>query len=634
MIYVENTSNYPQRVYIPRDEDFDGVLNGYQFQKKDLDINHNGDYYLYPDSGYDGITASTIHVEVPTDTQEAYDQGYADGYAAGYSSGSTDGYASGHTEGYAEGYASGRTDGYAAGYETGYAAGYAAGVADQKAKLTQLTATTNGHYTSEDGYGDVYVNVECGGDYSSGYTDGMAAQKALLTSTTFTDNGHFEREDGWNSVDVRLNLPSLHTAITENGRVVYLPPAGAKGFDSVEIDVQVPQSGTGATLTAITATTNGEYYPAQYSADGFSQVTVAVDTASTYQEGYEDGETAQKAKLKELTATTNNHTYTDQDGYSAVTVSVDTAPYYNDGYNHGYSDGQDAQKGLLSSTAFTENGVYTSETGWSGVTVQLPLSTFEVTLAPNSTYEFDASLYGIAGFSSITAHTLNSMFHVLNVRFTTTAQNQTVEFTRANVAGVPNNISSVYVIDVGEFHSSSVVIENPGNYVANVYCSGTAPILQMRDNSFVEVEVVSGCTALDYLRLEAGGLANLTGITFESNSMVMAIPYGFYRLQSAQVNYFTVPDSVYDVASRAFEDADLYQVILGENVTSIGYKAFANNVNLTSVICKNPYGVHPSQNVFDQVPSGGTLIIPCGSTTAYSDLIAALPSGWNVVEDC
>jgi hypothetical protein len=267
MIYTENNSNFPQRVYIPRDREYLGGLAGYQFQRKDLDIHRNGDYYLYPDEGFDAITASTIHVEVPTDAQEAYDQGYQDGYEAGYNTGVADGYESGRTEAYAEGYAS----------------GFAAGVADQKAKLSTLTATTNGHYSSEDGYGDVYVNVEGGGgDYSSGYTDGMAAQKALLTSTTITDNGHYTRENGWNEIDVRLQIPSLHTAITENGRVVYLPPEGAKGFDSVEIDVNVPQTGGTGVLSSLTVTENGNYAPEQ-GVDGFSAVTVNVaQTGETY----------------------------------------------------------------------------------------------------------------------------------------------------------------------------------------------------------------------------------------------------------------------------------------------------------------------------------------------------------------
>ena len=278
MIYVENTSNYPQRVYIPRDEENVNDLRGYVFQRKDLDIDQNGEYYLYPDAGYDGITAGTINVHVPTDTQEAYDQGYADGEEA------------------------------------------------QKSKLEPLTANTNGHYSREDGYSDVYVDVEGGGDYSSGYTDGMAAQKALLTSTTFTENGHFEREDGWNEVDVRLYLPSLHTAITENGRVVYQPPQGAQGFDSVEIDVQVPQTGGTAVLSSLTATTNGDYTPEQ-GTDGWSAVTVNVDTASTYNSGYTEGYSAGTADTRALftaiTATTNG-LYTSDTGYSAVTVNVPT----------------------------------------------------------------------------------------------------------------------------------------------------------------------------------------------------------------------------------------------------------------------------------------------------------------------
>ena len=333
MIYVENTSNYPQRVYIPRDDGGAGSdIRGYQFQKKDYDIDQNGETYIFPDPGYDGITAGTITVHVPTDTQEAYDLGFSDGYASGYtdgySSGMTDGYSSGYTNGYAsgytDGYSSGVTDGYSSGFTDGYASGYTEGQLAQKEKLEPLTANTNGHYSREDGYSDVYVDVQTGGDYSSGYTDGMAAQKALLTSTTFTQNGHYSREDGWNEVDVRLNLQSLTTAITENGRVVYLPPEGAQGFDTVEIDVQVPQTGGSATLTALTATTNGDYTPEQ-GTDGWSAVTVNVDTASTYNSGYTEGYSAgtedTKAQFTAITATTNG-LYTSNTGYSAVTVNV------------------------------------------------------------------------------------------------------------------------------------------------------------------------------------------------------------------------------------------------------------------------------------------------------------------------
>ncbi len=282
MIYVENTGNYPQRVFIPREEAGKLNLRGYQFQNKQYNIDKNGQYYIYPDPGFDGITAGTINVSVPTDTQEAYDQGYQDGEEA------------------------------------------------QKAKLEPLTAATNGHYSNEDGYSDVYVSVEGSGDYSSGYTDGMAAQKALLTSTTITTNGLFTRENGWN-----------------------------------EINVNVPQTGTASTFTAITATANGEYNPSQYGVDGFSLVTVDVP-AGSYEDGYDDGVAYQKSLLSAATVTANNQTYTYENGVSAVTTQIPIA----------------ALSGVLS-----QNGSYTYRAqdynvqGWNTVEFQVVVPTTGYTQA-------------------------------------------------------------------------------------------------------------------------------------------------------------------------------------------------------------------------------------------------------------
>jgi hypothetical protein len=193
MIYVENTSNYPQRVFIPRnDGDENTDIRGYRFQNKEYNIDHNGTTYIYPDPGYDGITAGTINVDVPTDTEEAYENGVRDGKE------------------------------------------------EQKAKLEPLTANTNGHYSREDGYSDVYVDVQGGGG------------SGVLTAGTFTQNGQ------------------------------YNPPQGT---------------------------------------DGWSAVTVDVDTASTYSEGYSAGTEHQKSLLSSTTIT-NNGRYSREDGWSAVTVNV------------------------------------------------------------------------------------------------------------------------------------------------------------------------------------------------------------------------------------------------------------------------------------------------------------------------
>ena len=139
MIYVDNSSAYPQRIAIPRDDEATGATHIYQFQSKDYDIDHNGETYIYPDEGYDGITGGTINVHVPTDTQEAYDQGYSDGFSSGVTEGEE----------------------------------------IQKAKLGELTATTNGHYTREDGYSDVYVDVQGGG----GDVDYILLSQDYITSS-------------------------------------------------------------------------------------------------------------------------------------------------------------------------------------------------------------------------------------------------------------------------------------------------------------------------------------------------------------------------------------------------------------------------------------------------------------------
>ena len=454
MIYVENTSEYPQRIYIPRDEEVTGgTAHVYQFQRKDYVINNNGLTHIYPDPGYDGITGGTIsvyvsaatgvtfeHLDVTEDgiyvptgdtaysgvTVQIYDaadqNGFNDGYTSGYTDGHTigynDGYASGHTdgfeagmgEGFAEGYSSGRTDGYADGYQVGWAAGYvsghtdgyaegylvgvADGAAQQKALLTSTTITQNGEYTSENGFSAVTVQVQDGG-YQEGYQDGIAHQKSLFGSYNFTANTGPDAvvfPDGISSATVNIPVQSIMFTASTNGEYSYIPQDYL--YSDVRIVVDVPQTGSTPTLSSITVTQNGVYGPPA-GADGISSVHAMFDTATPFNSGYTSGytegfldgeasgETSQKAKLQAFTATTNG-TWTREDGWSALTVDVNTAATYNSGYTSGYTDGYTsgrergfgegvtAQKGLLTSTTFTQNGTYTRNNGWNEVTVNVP----------------------------------------------------------------------------------------------------------------------------------------------------------------------------------------------------------------------------------------------------------------------
>lgn len=488
MIYVDNNSNYPQRVYIPRDEDLLEDLRGYQSQRKDYVINNNGLTYIYPDPGYDGISGGTIsvyvsaatgvtfeHLDVTEDgiyvptgdsaysgvTVQVYDgayqdgfndgyssgytvgfndgyssgmtDGYAsgstagfeagytsgvtDGFGSGYTSGHTDGYSSGVTDGFGSGYTSGMTDGYASGYTAGYASGntdgfnggyhlgyssgYTSGYTDgsnnQKSLLTSTTITENGTYTKENGWSAVTVSVT-GGSYNEGYEAGVEHQKSLLGSYNFTANTGPDAvvfQDGISAATVNIPVSDIMVTATTNGEYRYIATDGL--YAGVQFTVDVPQTGSTPVLTAGTFNQNGQYFPPA-GVDGFSSVFVGVNTAQTYvegfqdgyssghTEGFQDGEEHQKGLLSSATFT-DNGTYTREDGWSSVTVDINTAATYNSGYTEGYSSGRTrgfsegvaAQKGLLTAETFTENGTYTRANGWDEVTVNVPLTSLTVT---------------------------------------------------------------------------------------------------------------------------------------------------------------------------------------------------------------------------------------------------------------
>ena len=253
MIYVKN-SDTVQGIFIPRSGN-EHVTPDVPLQNKDFNITENGDYPIAPDSGYDGISGGTISVEV-------VGPGYDEGYQAGYSSG----YTEGETAGQQEGYSSGYTEGEQAGYSSGYTEGETAGEATQKAKLASFTATTNGHYTREDGWNEVEVLVP--------QTTGGTAVLVPLTADTNTTYFPAEYQaDGFNQVEVSVDTQ----------------PAYDEGYQQ-----------------------------------GYSDGEVAGEAAGEqigYANGYADGEEAQKALLSEFTASTNG-VYTSETGYSAVTVSV------------------------------------------------------------------------------------------------------------------------------------------------------------------------------------------------------------------------------------------------------------------------------------------------------------------------
>lgn len=124
-------------------------------------------------------------------------------------------------------------------------------------------------------------------------------------------------------------------------------------------------------------------------AEGYNRGFVEGSTAGEaegYNQGYADGTTngisEQKGKLTTITVDENG-VYSREDGYSEVTVSIDTDYYYEEGFNNGFSngkvegynegktDGENAIKANMQSITITKNGPYSDERGYKQVIVNV-----------------------------------------------------------------------------------------------------------------------------------------------------------------------------------------------------------------------------------------------------------------------
>lgn len=643
MIYVDNDSTYSQRIYIPRNDDFYGATgHTITLQSKDYTINQNGLTKIHPDAGFDGISGGTIGVYVSAATgvtfknldvtengryvatgdtvytgvtvnvnnyEEGYHDGFEAGYSSGYTEGSSNGYDSGYTEGYASGYTSGSTDGFASGYTSGTTDGYSSG------------------YTE---------GFEAG--YSSGRTDGIEYQKSLLTGFTANTNGVYTSETGYSGVTVNLNLVPLQ--ITANTNDVYWWRAseipGTEGADVVK-------------------------------------VTVDVDLTEAYNSGVTYGVESVKSGFAELTASTLNSRFVNESGWSAVTVDIPTMVLEESIQNNGrytfkpedYNiqafdrvvlniDVTGSTPAVLTGlTATTNNQTYTPTSGVDGfnsVEVAIPiLNGVSAGISSEGVYTFKASDYGNyegikevevtvdttqafnSGYTSgVTEGRIETSVHACRATFKITSANTTATlYYSQNIYGKPVNVINVHINELDENVSASTyTFASAGTYTLEYYTNG-APRFAMQSTSVTDVHIT--CDAIDQLILGTPSNMNLTGITFDNNTNIIYIPYSFVADSNTYISLptITLPNSVRDIGSRAFENCDITSVVIGENVVSVGYKAFYANHNLTTIRSRSITTPDLGAMVFDQVASTGTLYVPTGSD--YSSWMTALPSGWTKV---
>ena len=282
------------------------------------------------------------------------------------------------------------TTGSSGTYAEGYSDGYEDGTQDQKDKLASTAFTENGLYTREDGWNEVEVSVEAPLPVLEDKTVVISAD----TTTVTPSSGY----DGMSQVivDASEYAQENYDGGFEDGF--------EDGYSSGSTDEKAKLSGV--TFTANT----------QVSLDdgGYSAVTVNVpqtghtdqELEDAYESGYTSGQTDQK-NLLTTTAFTENGSYQRENGWSGVTVNIDTASTYNsgytDGYDSGYTSGETHQKSLLVSTAFTENGEYQRENGYSAITVNVPTGqTYNIeenkpfTATSNGSYTIEPSNWSVS----------------------------------------------------------------------------------------------------------------------------------------------------------------------------------------------------------------------------------------------
>ena len=266
-------------------------------------------------------------------------EGYDSGYTEGYQSGSTDGYESGYTSGQTDGYNSGYTEGYDSGSTDGFNSGYTSGETHQKSLLGTTAFTINGSYSAENGYSAITVNVPTGQTYNiepnkpfTATSNGSYTITPTSASTTVTDRfdsdtdryyitattsgypstGHFELfyiEDEFDSskgqiyVYIENGYLDYDDSDWYGGEIVDLSLStnidlfirnANRHFDwysledfyyhydamsAVTLNVNVPQTGTSATLGEGSFSANGTYSASTDNLDGYSAITINVPTS-------------------------------------------------------------------------------------------------------------------------------------------------------------------------------------------------------------------------------------------------------------------------------------------------------------------------------------------------------------------
>lgn len=449
----------------------------------------------------------------------------------------------------------------------------------------------------ESGYTDGYNEglVDCGKDYDEGYKDGTNDQKAKLSAITITVNGDYNRNDGYSAITV--NVPQ--TGYTQDDLNNYYNSGYTSGITYQK-----------SLLSAITITENGNYNRE----NGYSAVTVNINTQAYFNSGFTSGTTYQKSLLAS-TAFTQNGTYTRQNGWSAVTVNIDTQAYYNSGYTSGYTDGYDSgyTDGVNKDVLIVyPSSFYASETGETRQIFVATNTDWKVTSKPNWV-SFDKS-------SGSTTTVLNA-----TITANTTGVNRTgaINYSTTNSASTASttiiqNVNYTPKGDTTDYLTMTVLNSGVLRFISN---NGYIKFFYYSINGEDWVRASSGTYPSPKVTLNAGDVVRLRGNVCENSDCTYGTDLNFAAQDGLKYNL----------------DGNIMSMIQSSN-----FSGLTDLSSYTNVFMGMFWGVHNSSNCGLVDASGLLLPATTLGTGCYKDLFKTqrlltkaptLPASI-LVEDC